>query len=79
MTKAELSAALKLALTKENLSNENIDHFDGFGLRDFQPTTCTIKQLARLIRWQCFCLDGSIDQNNLNEIAFHGKKRFVVI
>ena len=79
MRKAELSAALKLAQTDTDLANEDISIFDGFGLQDFKPVTCTIPQLARLIRWQCFVLNGTIDGQALNEIAFHGKKRFVVL
>lgn len=79
MTKQQLSDALAIAQTKESLSNEDISHFDGFGLPDFQPITCTLRQLARLVRWQCVRFNGSIDADNLNEIANCGRHRFNVV
>ena len=79
MRKAELSEALKLAQDPNvDLSAED-DLFNGFGLPDFKPVTCTIRQLAKLVRWQCICLNGAVDGNNLNEIAEIGRKKFIVV
>ena len=86
MTKSELSAALAIAndRTRRFIDDEgrhlvDTSIFDGFGLEGFQPVTCTLDQLAALIRWQCFCLNGSIDGDNLNEIATVGRKKFSVV
>jgi hypothetical protein len=79
MTKQQLSQAVELAESEEVLSGEDIGHFDGFGLGGFQPVTCTIRQLARLVRWQCVRLDLTVDADALNEIATLGKRRFMVV
>ena len=79
MNKNELSQAFDLARSKADLSQENIDIFDGFGLDEFKSVYVTIGQVARLIRWQCGCFDGSWDSHNLQEIAFFGRKRFTII
>jgi hypothetical protein len=82
MTSDQFKKAANLALNQvdEDLSNENIGHFDGFGLPDFGMTMCTIRELARLIRWQCLHIYGDgHDSEALNEIAVLGKRRFSVI
>ncbi len=61
MTNAQLSKALALAQSKQSLQHEDIEQFDGFGLPDFRPITCTIPQLARLVRWQCLRWNGTVD------------------
>lgn len=82
MTKAQLSAALKLALNGQELPVDR-DHamsiFMGFGLPDFQPTVCTLPQLAYLIRWQALQFNGHIDADALNEIAEAGRRKFMVV
>lgn len=84
MLKKEFSEAFEIASNQKiELDNENapIDIFDGFGLKDFQPVYVTIKQVARLIRWQCSYIYGAsgFDAENLNEIGHYGKKRFLII
>ena len=79
MTKDQLSQAVVIARSDADLSIEDLSIFDGFGLPDFQPITCTVEALAMLVRWQGFCFDGSIDQENLNEIATIGRHRFQVV
>jgi hypothetical protein len=81
MRKAELSQALEIAKSDTELDEKNasIVPFDGFGLEGFDPVFVTLEQIARLIRWQCFVMDGSIDDNNFQEIAHYGKKRFMVV
>lgn len=78
MTKDQLSQSLALALSDADLSKED-EPFMGFGLPDFQPLVCTIPQVARLIRWQCIRLNGSIDSEALNEIADAGRKKFQIV
>ena len=53
--------------------------FDGFGLPDFRPVTCTVEALAMLIRWQCFQLNGEINAEALQEIAVCGRRRFTLL
>jgi hypothetical protein len=86
MTKSEFNKACKIAFDK-NVSfvdengnmNEDISVFDGFGLSDFQPITVSLRCLAALIRWQCLCFNGNINQDELNNIAIIGKKKFTVV
>lgn len=86
MNAKQLSMAMEIAQDKTfKTINENGVHlvdtsiFDGFGLPDFEPVYCTLEQVAALIRWQCFRMNGSIDGDNLAEIAHAGKKRFIVV
>lgn len=78
MNKNELNAALKIAKSKENLLNVDISIFDGFGLSDFCPVNVTIRQVARLIRYQCIMLNGELDAKNFNELCYFARKRFSV-
>lgn len=81
MNKKELSQAFQIAKSDVELDHNNasIDPFDGFGLEGFETVYVTLNQIARLIRYQCFCMDGSIDNEAFQEIAYFGKKRFMVI
>ena len=79
MKTSDLDKALALARSDAPLNVEDLSIFDGFGLPDFKPVTCTVEALAMLIRWQCFCLNGSIDSEALQEIATLGRHRFFVL
>jgi len=79
MTKQEMSNAYMLAMSDKDLQAFETSIFDGFGLPGFEVVYVTISQIAKLIRWQCFRLDGSIDSEALNDIGVLGKKRFRVI
>ncbi len=79
MKTSDLDKALALARSDVSLNIEDLSIFDGFGLPDFKPITCTVEALAMLIRWQCFCFDGSIDPEALQEIATLGRHRFHVL
>ena len=81
MTNIEFKEAADLALnqTDVNLTGEDIAAFDGFGLKDFKPIFCTIRQLARVIRWQCQYLFGGFDSEELQSIARVGKTKFRII
>lgn len=50
-----------------DLSAYNFDALCGFGLPDFQPVTVPAGAVARCIRWQCCCFDGSFDWRQYNE------------
>jgi len=79
MTKPELDQAWRLAQSDADLSAENLDIFDGFGLPGFQPVYCTQRQVARLIRWQCQYMNGEWDMAALNEIARCGRRGFQIL
>ena len=86
MNKADLQAAMNIANDKsirfidDNGKHlEDISVFDGFGLHDFKPVVCTTRQLAFLIRWQCFNMNGTIDSSALDEIMQAGRRKFTVI
>ena len=79
MKTSDLDRALAIARSDRPLDVADLSLFDGFGLPDFRPVTCTLEALAMLIRWQCFRLDGSVDGEALQEIATHGRRRFHVL
>jgi len=80
MRAPEFKAACKLAFDKTvDLSGENDDSFWGFGLRGFKPIMATIRQAAKTIRYQCWQLDGGIDQDNLQECRIAFRKSVTVI
>ena len=74
----DYSEALAIAQSKADLTNEDIDIFFGFGLKDFLPVTVTVRQVARLMRWQAGMGDGSWSASELNSIADFGRKRFII-
>jgi len=82
MTSIQFKKAAKIGLHEKDtdLSTYATDIFSGFGLRGFKPIFCSVLQLAWLIRWQCaYCFsDGHCDEN-LQQIAELGRKRFKVI
>jgi hypothetical protein len=79
MTKTEFSKAFEIARSDMDLSGVEIESFNGFGLYGFQPIATTLQAVARLIRWQCYCLNGSIDSEALNDIRQIGKRKFEIV
>jgi hypothetical protein len=80
MIAAEFKAACKLAFDKTiDLTGENDDSFWGFGLPGFKPIMATIRQAAKAIRYQCWQLDGGIDNENLQECRSAFRKSVTII
>ena len=79
MKRSDLQSAVSLAKTSIDLSAEDISVFDGFGLREFRPVFVTLRQLAALVRWQCFYIGGGMDQDALAEIAEAGRTKFTLV
>ena len=78
MTSAQFKQAVALAKSDTEIKDE-IDIFDGFGLWDFKVVFVSLRQVARLIRWQCATFAGTWDSENMQEIQRHGRKRFQII
>lgn len=79
MKAANLDRALAIARSDTPLNVADLAIFDGYGLPDFRPVTCTVEALAMLLRWECVCLDGSVDAEALQQIAQLGRHRFTVL
>lgn len=80
MKKAEFDKAWEIAKNEEiYLDYESLESFDGYGLSGFEPVYVTIKQIARLIRWQCQYINGGWNYKELNEIGRFGKRRFMIL
>ena len=69
MTLEQFRKAAALALSNAELPVADAQVFDGFGLPSFQPVYVTIEAVAKLIRYQCFYLDGTFDSDALDGIA----------
>jgi len=81
MNRKEFLKAFALIQNQDvkDMSLETIDCFYGCALPDFKYTNCTLKQVAKLIRYQCLYLDGTLDINELNNIELISKKKFKII
>ena len=79
MNKDQLSQAVALAQSGQDIGILETDKFSGFGLLNFEPVYCTITELAQLIRWQCCCLNGSFDGEALDEICQIGRQKFMLV
>jgi hypothetical protein len=80
MTTKQLEAALSMAVNDQrSMIDEDIMQFDGFGLKNFEPVTCTLRQLAALVRWQCVRYNGTVDSDALQEVAESGRRAFTVL
>lgn len=79
MNAAQFKQAFSLADSDVDLTGVDDSHLFGYGLRDFKPVFTTIEAVAKIIRWQAHYLNGKWDQNELNEIARLGRKRFLIL
>jgi hypothetical protein len=78
MTNEQFKEAVTLAKSDTEIKDD-IDIFDGYGLNDFKPVFVTLRQVARLIRWQCATFAGTWDSKELQSIQRFGRKRFQII
>lgn len=56
----------------------SLEPFDGYGLPDFEPITVTIEQVARCILYQCAYMFGGWDEEELENVRYFAKKRFII-
>lgn len=71
---------IKLALAMAQDHSIDLSGYDdsilfGFGLPDFVPVVVPLGAVARVMRWQSACLDGSWDWKQFNEDLPSYRKR----
>ena len=79
MNAIEFKKAFHLAKSNVDLSNVDISHLYGYGLKRFEPVTTTIEAVAAVMRWQALRFDGSWDMEEINDIKQCGKKKFDIV
>ncbi len=79
MTAGQFKIALYKSACSDYNHNADINVFDGFGLRGFQPVYVTYDQIAALISYQARQFNGEYDQSALDDIKTYGRKLFQVI
>ena len=88
MNTVQFNQAFELAKAKVELPEYrpadfglDVDYglFDGYAYPDFDPVTCTIKQVAALMRWQARYLNGNWDMEEINDIREVGRAKFMVV
>lgn len=79
MTAKEFKTAFSIADSESDLSHEDTTRFMGFGLQDFAPVCCTLRQIASLIRWQALTFAGTWEMDALDEIREYGRRKFIVL
>lgn len=79
MTRDEFKQATEMALDrKQDLTNVDDSIFWGFGLPEFEPVNVTVRQVAKLIRWQAVMFNGELDASAYNEVAEIGRRKFSI-
>ena len=78
MNATQFRAAFKLADSDAEIGG-NMNLLCRFALRNFQPVTVRVEDVARLIRWQAKCLNGTWDMEALDEVRRHGRRKFIVV
>ena len=79
MTKSELSQAVAMAQDTSIPLPEVGTHLWGCARSDFQQTISKIEDVAKLIRENCVCFDGTFLSEELNSLWERALKRKVVI
>ena len=78
MTKSELAKAFEYA-KQGRCDNSDLHIFDGFGLASFEKVAVTLEAVASLIMWQAQSLNGTWDLEELSDIEYHGRGKFLII
>ena len=79
MNKAEFQKAFEIAVSDQDPSAVEDDILHGCALPDFDPVTCTVECVAKMIRWQCIQLDGSVDENELDSLRNLFRRKVTVV
>ena len=79
MNTIQFNKAFELAKARVELLDVDFGLFDGFALQEFEPVTCTIKQVAALMRYQGQYLNGNWNMEKINNIREIGRTKFMVV
>lgn len=80
MNAVEYKRAFLLAQDADvDLSDESLDIFDGYGLRDFDPVVATVRQVARLMRYQALQFNGDWVNEELTQIKEIFRKKVTMV
>ena len=80
MKVAEFQAAVIIAKADVTIDpvKHSIDEFYGCGIKGFEPIVVTLEQVAMMVRWQAACLDGSWDENEIENCKCIAKRKFIL-
>ncbi len=79
MTKGQFIEARTIArYTEIDLSNEDLKPLEGYGIERKQRWVTT-RQVAALIRWQAFGIEGTVNAEQIQQIWDIGKKDFQIM
>ena len=78
MTLKQFQEATRIAHGGEDLDNVDMSVLDGYGLPGFGPVVAPLRSIARCIRWQTMCFNGSVDTVELQSCWFYFCKRVMV-
>lgn len=81
MTKSESAKALEMARDKDqNLDDVDDSILDGLYLPTFAaPVHTTLKVIAKSMRWHVICLNGSVDQHELDNFVSAARRKVVIV
>ena len=79
MKASDFRRAFALANSDTDLSAVDDSILYGCGLPTFTPVVATLEMVAKLIRWQCWRLDGQWDGEALNEMRDILKRKVVAL
>ena len=68
MTREEFSAALTMARSGKDLSAFDDEILHGCGLPGFERVSVIIEVAALMLRWQCVCLNGGLDNDEVENM-----------
>jgi hypothetical protein len=79
MNRIQISKALAIAQSSEDLSDVDDSTLIGYGLPDFTTTYVTLRQVAKMLRWQCFYFTGEINAEEFDQFCKLAKNRILII
>lgn len=78
MNKAELKQAVAWAKSDKTVGDIP-ECMNGCAMSDFTPGHVTVRDVAALIRYQAHRMNGDYDSDEINFIAYCGRKNFTII
>ena len=56
----------------------HLDDFLGYGLEGFEPITVTLEQVARCIIYQAGYMGGGWDEEEIENIKYFSRRKFII-